>query len=113
MSSSYQQLKQLALEYLPLPKDAIHIYVGFLCLAVSVLLLRQELTSYRALLLGVLVSLGMEVLDLRDNRDYPQLMRWVGAARDLVNTNLIPVVVVLLARRRASRRKRADRGGGG
>ena len=100
MDSSYQQLKQLVLEHLPLAKDAIHIYIGIVCLTLSVLLLRQPLGSFRALILGLLVSLGMEVMDLRDNRNYPQLMRWLGSLRDVANTNLAPLIVVLLARRR-------------
>lgn len=100
MDSSYQHLKQLVLEHLPLAKDAIHIYIGVACLALSVLLLRQPMGSFRALVLGFLVSLGMEVMDLRNNRDYPQLMRWLGSLRDVINTNLVPLVFVLLSRRR-------------
>jgi Na+-translocating ferredoxin:NAD+ oxidoreductase RnfA subunit len=100
MDSSYQQLKQMVLEHLPLAKDAIHIYIGIACLALSVLLLRQPLASLRALALGLAVSVAMEVMDLRDNRNYPQLVRWLGSLRDVANTNLVPLIVVLLAKRR-------------
>jgi hypothetical protein len=42
----------------------------------------------------------MEVMDLRDNRNYPQLVRWLGSLRDVANTNLVPLIVVLLTKRR-------------
>ena len=100
MDSTYQQLKQLVLDYLPLAKDAIHIYIGFACLVLSVILLRIPLSSLKSLILGFAVSLGMEAMDLRDNRDYPQVVRWLGSLRDVVNTNLIPLVVVLLSKTR-------------
>ena len=92
MRSDYQLFKLWWLAVLPLTKDAIHIYIGFLCLLVALILLRRRLTSYWALAPGLLVSIVMEILDLRDGYN------WAASAKDLVNTNLIPFLLVTLAR---------------
>jgi hypothetical protein len=92
MQSNYQLFKLGWLAILPLTKDAIHIYIGFLCLLLALILFRRKLSSFQALIPGLIVSVLMEVLDLRDGYD------WLASAKDLVNTNLIPFVLVLLAR---------------
>lgn len=94
MRSDYQIFKLWWLAVVPLTKDAIHIYIGFLCLLVSLIALRRRLTSYQSLILGLLVSVGMEILDLRDGYG------WAASAKDLINTNLLPFVLVTLARLR-------------
>lgn len=95
MKSDYQVFKLWWTTVLPLTKDAIHVYVGFLCFVFALVVLRRRLTSFWALLPGVLVSLAMEYFDLRDG------FNWAESAKDLVNTNLIPLLLVLLARWRA------------
>jgi hypothetical protein len=92
MRSNYQLFKLWWLSVLPLTQDAIHVYIGFLCLLVSLILLRRRLTSYWALVPGLLVSLAMEVLDLRDG------YAWTESLKDLINTNLIPFLIVALTR---------------
>ncbi|HEX7181247.1 MAG TPA: hypothetical protein VF756_05350 [Thermoanaerobaculia bacterium] len=92
MQSNYQLFKLGWLAILPLTKDAIHIYIGFLCLLLALILFRRKLSSFQALIPGLIVSVLMEVFDLRDGYD------WLASAKDLVNTNLIPFVLVLLAR---------------
>ncbi|HYO16077.1 MAG TPA: hypothetical protein VE685_22995 [Thermoanaerobaculia bacterium] len=94
MRSDYQIFKLWWLAVLPLTKDAIHVYIGFLCLLIALIVFRRRLTSYWAVVPGLVVSVLMEILDLRDGYD------WVASAKDLVNTNLIPVVLVTLARLR-------------
>lgn len=92
MQSNYQIFKLGWLAVLPLTKDAIHIYIGFLCLLVALVLFRRSLSSYSALIPGLVVSLAMEVFDLRDGYD------WLASLKDMINTNLMPFVLVLLAR---------------
>ena len=94
MRSDYQIFKLWWLAVLPLTKDAIHVYIGFLCLLIALIVFRRRLTSYWAVVPGLVVSVLMEILDLRDGYN------WVASAKDLVNTNLIPVVLVTLARLR-------------
>jgi hypothetical protein len=92
VQSNYQLFKLGWLAVLPLTKDAIHIYIGFLCLLVALILFRRSLSSYTALIPGLVVSLAMEVFDLRDGYD------WLASLKDVINTNLMPFVLVLLAR---------------
>ncbi|HVS03294.1 MAG TPA: hypothetical protein VMT16_11040, partial [Thermoanaerobaculia bacterium] len=101
--ASYHELKHVLLTYLPLSKDAFHIYIGMGCLLLSVLVLRLSPGSFKALLLGLAVSLIMEAFDWRDTQRYHDVtVRVVGSTKDLVNTNLIPLVVVLLVRWRGA-----------
>lgn len=97
MQADYQDFKLLWLSVLPITKDAIHIYIGFLALLVALIVFRRRITSYWALVPGLVVSLAMEVFDLRDGFS-------LGASlKDLVNTNLIPLLLVQLARWRLIR----------
>lgn len=98
--SHYPELKDLILSLVHLTKDAVHIYVGFLCLLVSVIVLRRSLASYSALILGLIVSCLMEILDLRYTLIITGSLHLAGSLHDLINTNLIPFLLVLLARRR-------------
>lgn len=92
MHSGYQIFKLWVLAVIPLTKDAIHIYIGFLCLLTALIVFRRRLSSYQALIPGLLISLAMEIFDLRDGYG------WSASVHDLVNTNLMPFVVVTLAR---------------
>jgi len=92
MKSDYQVWKLWWTSVLPLTKDAIHVYIGMLCLLGAVIVLRRRLSSFWALLPGLLVSLLLEYFDLRDG------FGWPASLHDIVNTNLMPLVLVLLAR---------------
>jgi len=92
MKSDYQVFKLWWVSVLPLTKDAIHVYVGFLCLLLALIVFRRRLSSFTALIPGIVVSIAMEILDLRDG------FGWLASLKDLVNTNLIPFLLVLLTR---------------
>jgi len=92
MKSNYQVFKLWWVTVLPLAKDAIHIYIGFLCLFLALILFRRKLGSFTALIPGLVVAVAMEVLDLRDG------YALMESVKDIVNTNLLPFLLVLLAR---------------
>ena len=92
MKPKYQLLKLWLLATLPLTKDAIHVYIGFVCLLVALIVFRRRLTSYWAPVPGLLVSVTMEIFDLRDGYG------WTASVKDLINTNLMPFVLVTFAR---------------
>ena len=92
MKSNYQVFKLWWVSVLPLAKDAIHIYIGFLCLFLALVLFRRKLGSFTALIPGLVVAVVMEILDLRDG------YRLLESVKDVVNTNLLPFLLVLLAR---------------
>jgi hypothetical protein len=95
MRSDYQIFKLWVLAVIPLTKDAIHVYIGFLCLLVGLVVFRRRLSSFQALIPGLVVSLLLEVFDLRDGYSLS------ASLHDIVNTNLMPVVLVILARLQA------------
>ena len=95
MKSGYQVFKLWWVSVLPLAKDAIHVYIGFLCLVFALVVLRRRLTSFWALVPGILLSLVMEYFDLRDG------FGWQESVKDIINTNFIPLLLILLARWRA------------
>jgi hypothetical protein len=47
MKSSYQLFKLWWLAVLPLTKDAIHIYIGFIGLLIGLIVFRRRLSSYQ------------------------------------------------------------------
>ena len=98
-TSSYQLFKLHFLSIVPLAKDAVHIYVGVLALLVATALLRLPVRSYRALLPGLVLSLLMEALDLRDDLSWLGYLRWDASLKDVVNTNVLPLLIVVLSRR--------------
>lgn len=94
----YTDFKDLIVSVTHLSKDAIHIYIGFICLLASVVILRRSLTSYRVLVPGGIISCAIEVLDWVDGYWFFSGILWRSSLHDLVNTNLIPVLLVTLAR---------------
>lgn len=92
MKSDYQLFKLWWVSVLPLTKDAIHIYIGFLCLLLALILFRRKLSSFTALIPGLLVAMAMEAMDLRDGYGIGE------SVKDIVNTNLMPFLLVLLTR---------------
>jgi hypothetical protein len=101
-TSLYQRVKLVVLDLLPLTRDAVHIYIGCACLLATAALLRWPLSSFKVLVPGLVLSLAMEVADLRDGFRQHEV-HGAGSVHDVVNTNLIPLVIVLLARRRRLR----------
>lgn len=100
MRSPYQQLKSEILSVVGLSKDSVHLYIGVGCFLLSILVLRFAPTAYRSLILGLVVSLAMEAMDLRDNVRYRETTRLMASLHDLVNTNLLPYLIVVSLRLR-------------
>jgi hypothetical protein len=95
--SKYDHLKNFIVTLLHLSKDATHIYIGFFSLIAAVVILRKPLTSSIVLLPGLLISFGIEVLDVLVDYLEAKPIRWTASVHDLMNTNLIPVLLVTLA----------------
>jgi len=102
-TSAYQLLKLKVLSIVPLAKDAAHIYIGFACFLLAVTVLRIRPASFKAVLPGLIVSLLLEVPDLRDGLVSTGHLRWAASLKDVANTNLIPVLLVMLFRSRGPR----------
>jgi len=96
--SPFQEYKLQLVQLLHLAKDAIHIYIGFACFMLAVALFRRSPRTIQALIPGLILSLMLEVLDLRDDLVSRGHLRWSASLKDIVNTNLIPVVLFMAAR---------------
>ena len=97
-TSKYQLFKLRVLDLIPVSKDAAHIYVGMGCLLLALLILRAPLRSCWALLPGLIAALAMEVFDLRDDLVTVGHFRWDASLKDVINTNLLPLLLVTVAR---------------
>lgn len=95
--SKYDHLKVFIVTLLHLSKDATHIYIGFFSLVAAIVFLRKPLTSSVVLLPGLVLSFGIEVLDVLVDYLGSKPIRWGASLHDLLNTNLIPVLLVALA----------------
>jgi hypothetical protein len=97
-TSGYQRMKIQFLALVQLSKDAVHVYIGVACLLLTLLVMRR--VRWKALLPGLVASLAMEVMDLRDNWRDDQRLYWKASLHDVLNTNALPVVLVAFLRRR-------------
>ena len=76
----------------------MHVYVGFACFMIAVVLFRRSSRTIQALIPGLILSLLVEVVDLHDDIRSLGHLRWAASVKDIVNTNLIPVVLFMAAR---------------
>ena len=96
--SLFQEYKLQIVQLFHLAKDAIHIYIGFACFMLAVALFRRSPRTVQALIPGLILSLMLEVMDLRDDLLSSGHLRWSASLKDIVNTSLIPVVLFMAAR---------------
>lgn len=96
---TYQSMKPIILNFLHVSRDAIHIHVGFICLVLTLLFTKKKLNSFYSILPGFIVSVLMELMDLRDDYVARGVLKFGASLHDLVNTNFIPFILVLLAKR--------------
>lgn len=98
-------MKPVLVELLGLSKDAIHMHVGFACFVITIFVWKKNVSSFKVLIPGLIVSLLMEMMDMRDDNNLGRSPNVVASLHDLINTNFIPFVICLLAR---MKRLRAD-----
>jgi hypothetical protein len=96
--SPVQSLKMTIVETLHLAKDGIHIYLGVACFLIAISIGRRSPRSWQAMLPGVIVAVVLEVLDLRDDFNSLGYFRWAASLKDIINTNLIPLILIVAAR---------------
>ena len=104
MTELYVELKQLAAEELRLARDALHIYGGFFIFVAILFAARTRRPEWWMVVPGLVVSVAIEVLDILGFGgilgDPPTMWE---AAKDIMNTNAIPVLFVAIERRLAAR----------
>jgi hypothetical protein len=96
--SDFQQLKLRILDLVGLSKDAVHMHLGLLVFVAILVIARGRKALWLAWLGAAAVALGIEILDLRDDRAHFGRFRWAGSLHDVLNTLLWPTILALLAR---------------
>lgn len=104
MTGWYTEIKEIAAQELRLARDALHIYGGFLIFVAILFAARTRRPEWWMVLPGFFLSVLIEVLDVLGFGgvfgDPPTLWE---AAKDVTNTNAIPVLFVAIERRLAAR----------
>ncbi len=96
-TSFYQLFKIYLMQYLPLSKDAIHVYIGLSVYFVTGISTKRLATVWPVLAVLIL-SLLMECFDLRDDLSAYGQFRWSASLHDIVNTLFWPVIITLILR---------------
>jgi len=94
-TSLYQLIKIHVLSFFHLSKDASHIYIGLIIFFLYVFLFRKSFRSLKTLIPVLLLSVGMELLDLRDDFNSFGHFRWSASLHDILNTLFWPSFIVL------------------
>lgn len=96
--STFQHVKLLLVDVFALSKDAFHIYIGFGCFVLTLLIWPRARASCLVLFPGFAVALVLEALDLRDDFATYGYGRWLASLHDVLNTMLIPLALYLMIR---------------
>lgn len=96
--SSFQALKLAIIDFVGLGRDSLHLYVGFVCLFLAVTLWKDK-RSFLVLLPGLVASIALEAIDLRDDMAWLGRYRWSASLHDVVNTNILPLLTFIVFRR--------------
>jgi hypothetical protein len=93
-TSFYQGLKLVLVRHIHFrPHDPFHIYIGFFAFLATAAWTKKGFSHPFCLLPGFLLSLLMEVLDLRDDYVYTGVLKWSDSVHGVVVTNVIPVLL--------------------
>ena len=95
-TSFYQSLKLKIVLLLDLSKDAIHIHVGLFVFVVFLWIFRKNRALILPCVLALLVAIGLEMLDMKDDLSSMGYWRWEASLHDILNTSFWPVALFLL-----------------
>lgn len=94
----YQMLKLFLIETLSLSRDALHIYIGFFAMMLTILILKKKMYQWSVLIPTFVLSLLAEAVDIWDELNTIGRVLVAASVHDILNTNLIPFILVLWAR---------------
>lgn len=99
-TSTYQSLKMLLADYVPVERDILHVLIGLTVTIIAIAVARGSL-RFRPLWLALLVActlgIAMEVLDMRDDLNSLDAWQWRESTLDLLRTIAVPLAALLLA----------------
>lgn len=95
-TSFFQALKLDVVSATGLSKDALHLYAGLSLFVALSWLFRKSQNLFVPWLAILVVALGAEVLDRRDDISSLGHWRWKASVHDILNTLFWPTVLVIL-----------------
>ena len=107
-SSTYQSLKILIAEYVPIDRDILHVLIGLALTVVAVVIARKSMRLrpfLGAFVIACLLGATMEVLDLRDDLKTLGAWRWRASGLDFIRTIFVPTIGVFIAYMLQKRRR--------
>lgn len=96
-SSTYQSLKILLAEYVPIDRDILHVVIGLVLIVIAASIARKSMRSgpfLFALVIACLLGAVMEVLDMRDDIQTLGKWRWRASAFDFIRTISVPAATL-------------------
>lgn len=99
-TSTYQGLKLLLAEVVPIDRDILHVVLGGLILLVCLLIWRRDWASgvLTALTVAFVIAVLMETLDARDDLRSFGHWRWEASVFDILRTISIPLIAFAVLR---------------
>ena len=97
-SSTFQQFKIYIVNLTDLARDALHIYAGLLVFFMVAFLHQRQLKSVWAILAVIVIAIGCELLDARDDLIHHGYWRVGASLHDILNTCFWPFMIWLMAR---------------
>lgn len=94
----YHTTKGYITNFLGMPSDSVHIYVGLLALFFAVFILKRNPRSWSALVPCFILSILMEIFDIANKFIDFGVLSADGSFHDVVHTNLVPFILILLFR---------------
>ncbi|AXY55687.1 hypothetical protein CDG60_03210 [Acinetobacter chinensis] len=96
--SAFQNFKIYIVNFTDLARDALHIYAGLAVYLIVALLHKRQLKSHFAIWAVVLVAVGCELFDARDDLINHGYWRVGASLHDIVNTLFWPLIIWLSVR---------------
>ncbi|MFW1666139.1 hypothetical protein [Acinetobacter ursingii] len=96
--SKFQEFKIYIVHFTHLARDALHIYAGLLVFLCVAFLDKRQLKSIWALFAVILVAIGAELLDARDDFINLGYWRFDASLHDILNTIFWPCMLWLIAK---------------
>lgn len=96
--SKFQEFKIYIVHFTDLARDALHIYAGLLVFFIVAFLHHRQLKSHFAIWAVVIVAVGCELFDARDDLINHGYWRVGASMHDIINTIFWPLMIWLMAK---------------
>lgn len=93
--------KDVIVQATVLERDALHVHLAVAAQLLAAWMFRWRLSSWKPVLVVLLLELGNEVIDLNAEHWPDRALQYSGSIHDIVNTLVMPIVLLLVARRTA------------